>query len=72
MPFSPPRRPPAEGSARRAQVGAELPKAQHPQRYFTDDGFFRLPEPSKNKGGFFFCIDPSVTNVFDLPLPRPI
>jgi hypothetical protein len=43
-----------------------------PQRYFTDDGFFRLPEPSKKKGGFFFCIDPAVTNVFDLPLPRPI
>ena len=43
-----------------------------PKSYFTEDGSFKLPDASKKKGGFFFCIDPSVTNVFDLPLPRPI
>tara|TARA_B100001109_G_C18864239_1_gene475973 strand:- start:4753 stop:6720 length:1968 start_codon:yes stop_codon:yes gene_type:complete len=43
-----------------------------PECYFKDDMSFQLPAPSQKKEGFFFCIDPSATNVFDLPLPRPI
>jgi hypothetical protein len=48
------------------------PHFNDPSRYFSDDGVFSIPTVSKEMGGFFFCIDPSQVNIFDLSLPRPI
>lgn len=43
-----------------------------PSKHFSDHGDFVLPEVCRRTKGFFFCIDPSVTNIFDVPLPRSI
>ena len=42
-----------------------------PGEYFNGDTF-KISSRLEGKGGFFFCIDPFVTNIFDLPLPRPV
>ena len=41
-------------------------------QYWTDSGEFVLPACSKKNDGFFFLVDPYVTNIFDVALPRPI
>jgi hypothetical protein len=43
-----------------------------PTKHFSDHGDFVLPAVGRKTGGFFFCIDPSVTNIFDVALPRSI
>lgn len=40
--------------------------------HFTDRGEFTLPKEAIDMKAMWLCIDPSVTNVFDLPLPRPM
>ena len=48
------------------------PDFLNPRKYWKRDGVFKPPAASRNSGGFFLLGDPSVTNVFDAPLPRPI
>lgn len=43
-----------------------------PTKYWTDRGEFVLPSVSQKNNGFFFLVNPYVTNIFDAPLPRPI
>ena len=43
-----------------------------PTKYFSDSGDFTVPDVDRTSGGFFFVIDPSVTNIFDVSLPRSI
>lgn len=48
------------------------PSFNDPSNYFSADHSFKIPEASMRKAGFFLCIDPNVTNIFDLTMPRPI
>lgn len=41
-------------------------------KYWTDRNEFMLPQVSQRNEGFFFLVNPYVTNIFDAPLPRPI
>jgi len=41
-------------------------------KYWTDRNEFMLPHVSQKNDGFFFLVNPYVTNIFDAPLPRPI
>jgi len=43
-----------------------------PTKYWTDRGEFVLPSASQKNDGFFFLVNPYITNIFDAPLPRPI
>ena len=43
-----------------------------PSKYFSDRGDFPVPAVDLKSGGFFFCTDTSVTNIFDTSLPRSI
>ena len=43
-----------------------------PHQHFTPGGVFMLGTRLKRTNGFFFCIDTSVTNIFDTALPRSI
>ena len=48
------------------------PDFLNPEGYWTDSGEFMLPFASEKKGGFFFLVNPYVTNIFDVALPRPV
>jgi hypothetical protein len=48
------------------------PDMNDPSKYFDDNGFFTLTEADRQVGGFFLMTDPAATNIFDLPLPRPV
>lgn len=43
-----------------------------PSKYWTDSGDFILPSVSLKSDGFFFMVNPYITNIFDASLPRPI
>ena len=43
-----------------------------PDMHFSGSGDFELNDTMSETNGFFFCIDPSVTNIFDVSLPRSI
>jgi hypothetical protein len=54
-----------------------LPCDIHPDfldttNYWTDSNEFVLPAVSARNNGFFFLVNPYVTNIFDVALPRPI
>jgi hypothetical protein len=48
------------------------PDFKDPSKYFNEAGDFTIPDVSKSMGGFFFVVDPNVTNIFDVALPRSI
>lgn len=43
-----------------------------PKNFFHPNGDIRQSACDQKTGGFFFCVDPSVTNLFDVALPRSI
>lgn len=48
------------------------PDQTDPGLYITDQGQFTVPQIDLDMGGFFCIINSSVTNIFDVALPRPL